>query len=83
MIIEIKKLGMCDNPIHPDSNYGDTKESFIGKAIFGKPKIGDVFILVPNGNIYNADIKTSKITEVTETTFTTMNSVYSWVVIEE
>lgn len=80
MVVKIKKIGKVAVPYHSDSDYGDSQDFFKGIAI-SLPYPGEVFTLM--GIEGSRSIKTSLVQKVTNTTFETLNSVYSWEIINE
>lgn len=80
MKIKIKKIGKCEKPLHPDSDYGNSQEYFEGIALH-IPKVGQCFSLYPSEKSPKG-IRTSIVKKVEEDTFETLNSIYSWEIIE-
>lgn len=76
-IVEVEKIGKVENPVHPNSDYGDSKQYHVG--IFTKePVVGERFTTVYI-NSQESGISTSPVTEIIdENTFKTLNSIYKW-----
>lgn len=80
MKIKIKKIGKCADSLHEDSDYGDSQEYFEGLSL-SIPKVGECFSLYPSEQSPRG-IRTSLVKKVEEKTFETLNSIYSWEIIE-
>ena len=74
---KIKKLGKVENPTHPHSDFGESKEYHVGYFI-KEPIVGERFNLGYINNNYQG-ISTSIVTKIIdENTFETLNSVYKY-----
>ena len=77
MIYKITKIGKVENPVHPYSDFGESRDFHVG--IFIKmPEEGERFNL---GYIdyQNGGISTSYVTKIIdENTFETLNSIYRY-----
>lgn len=76
----ISKLGPCEKPVYPESDYGDTQSKFIGVSD-NPPTVGQSFCLLSIKS-RSRSICTSEVIKVDKNTFTTLNSIYSWKEIE-
>lgn len=76
-VYKITKIGRVENPKHPWSNFGESKEFHVG--FFTKePEIGERFNLAYI-NYQNGGISTSPVTKIIdENTFETLNSIYKY-----
>lgn len=82
MKVKLTKIGTVQNPMHLDSDYGNSQPFFIGEAL-AEPTIGQSFKVYPNGND-KYDIVTSRVTKIVDAiTFQTLNSVYKWEIITD
>ncbi len=80
-IVEVEKIGKVENPVHPESDYGDSKQYHIGIFI-KEPVVGERFI-TGYINLQGRGINTSPVTEIVdENTFKTLNSIYKWKVYD-
>lgn len=74
---KITKIGKVENPVHPWSNFGESKEFHVGWFI-KEPEIGERFNL-GYINYQNGGISTSPVTKIiNENTFETLNSIYRY-----
>lgn len=82
MKFKLVKLGNSENPLHPESKFGNSK-THIGYSDT-LPATGSTFSLVPSLED-TLGIRTSTVVSVNleDKTFNTLNSVYQWEIIEE
>lgn len=77
MVYKITKIGKVENPVHPYSDFGESKEFHLGDFI-RNPIIGERFNL-GYINYQNSGISTSPVTKIIdENTFETLNSIYRY-----
>jgi hypothetical protein len=76
-LYKITKIGKVENPKHPWSDFGESKEFHVG--VFTKePEIGERFNLL-GIDLKNRGISTSPVTKIIdENTFETLNSIYRY-----
>ena len=77
MVYKITKIGKVENPVHPNSDFGESKEFHVGGFI-KNPVIGERFNL---GYIdyQNGGISTSYVRKIIDdNTFETLNSIYRY-----
>jgi hypothetical protein len=82
MIYKITKIGKVENPFHPYSDFGESKEFHVGDFI-KEPTVGERFNL-SYINYQNSGISTSPVTKIiNENTFETLNSIYRYEPLNE
>lgn len=77
MVYKITKIGKVENPVHPHSDFGESRDFHVG--IFIKnPVIGERFNL-GYINYQNGGISTSYVAKIIDdSTFETLNSIYRY-----
>ena len=80
MKLRVSKIGSIDQPIHPNSDYGNSYDFFQGHGEI--PTVGQEFSLIPD-SIFKPGIRTTCVTKVTDTVFYTLNSIYEYKIIDD